>query len=132
MRNPHFAYLCCITFSRFWCIFHILEFFGIFWQISGIFFSKISEILSFQRTSRIRNLAYLWKAPFKWVKYTILSSNIKTTAYFTAYFPIFGSIFAYIFRRVLVHAFFPFVHYQLRRCTVGSFVNGSTGFPALS
>jgi len=67
----YLVYLCSIIFCRFWCIFHILEFFGIFWTIFEIkyFFSKISHILSFQRTSRIRNLVYLWKAMFKWVKY---------------------------------------------------------------
>ena len=105
------------------CIFmlhHILPFLmhipylGIFWHILAhfrkkkLFFPKISQILSFQRTSRIRNLAYLWKVLFKWVKYTILRSNtLKTITYLTAYFPILGSIFAYIFRRFLVHTYFP-------------------------
>jgi len=33
MQNVHFAYLCCIIYCRFLCIFHILKLFGIFWQI---------------------------------------------------------------------------------------------------
>ena len=93
MQNPPFVYLCC----HFLYIFHILEFFGIFWHILGkiCIFPKISEILSFQHISRIRNLVYLWKALFKWVKYF----EVK----YTENDCIFNCIFSAFWEHICIH-----------------------------